>query len=162
MGDDLSSRQNDPADFGLLFALAFASYVDELHAELRKRGFVGVRSAFGPVLRGLRTGEQTLTVLARELGVSKQAVGRVVEEMRSRGLVEQRPDPADGRARILSLSTRGQEMASAAIAIGEVFERALASELGSARADELRKALEHIVERAGAGGELAARRVRIV
>ena len=82
--------------------------------------------------------------------------------MRSRGLVEQRPDPADGRARILSLSTRGQDMAGAAIAIGEAFERELAHELGTARARDLRTALEHVVDRAGAGADLAAQRVRIV
>jgi DNA-binding MarR family transcriptional regulator len=162
MGDELSSQQRDPADFGLLFALAFGCYVDELHAKLGTRGFVGLRSAFGPVVRALRAGDRTLTALARELGVSKQAVGRVVDEMRSRDLVEQRPDPADGRARILSLTERGHEMAAAAIAIGEAFERALADELGTARARDLRTALEHVVERAGAGADLAARRVRIL
>jgi hypothetical protein len=53
-------------------------------------------------------------------------------------------------------------MAGAAIAIGEAFERELAHELGTARAQDLRTALEHVVERPGAGADLAARRVRIV
>ena len=160
MGDDMSSRERDAPDFGVLFALAFGCYVDQLHAALGERGFVGIRSAFGPVLRALHAGDRTLTALARELGVSKQAVGRVVDEMRARGLVEQRPDPGDGRARILSLTVRGHEMVRAAVEIADAFEQNLADELGADRARELRTALEHIVERAG--GDPAARRVRIL
>jgi hypothetical protein len=53
-------------------------------------------------------------------------------------------------------------MVGTAIAIGTRFESALAEELDDARVRELRAGLEHIVERAGAAGELAARRVRSI
>ena len=59
MGDDMSSRERDAPDFGVLFALAFGCYVDQLHAALGERGFVGIRSAFGPVLRALHAGDRT-------------------------------------------------------------------------------------------------------
>jgi DNA-binding MarR family transcriptional regulator len=158
----MSSDPSREADFGLLFALAFRCYLDHLHGELEHAGFTGGRSAFGPVLRALRAGDSTLVGLARDLGVTKQAVARVIEDMRSDGLVDQRSDPADGRARLLSLTARGRTMVETAIGIGARFESALASELGDDRVRELRADLEHVVGRAGAAGELAARRVRSI
>jgi DNA-binding MarR family transcriptional regulator len=158
----MSSDALGETDFGLLFALAFRCYLDHLHTQLAERGFTPVRSAFGPVLRALRARETTLTALAAELEVSKQAVNRVVDDMRAAGLVAQRGDPADGRARILSLTPRGEAMVDAAITIGSTYERALARDLGADRARALREALESIVEQSGAAGALAARRVRSI
>jgi DNA-binding MarR family transcriptional regulator len=158
----MSSDPSSDADFGLLFALAFRCYVDHLHRELAAGGFDGARSTYGPLLRALRAGDSTLVVLARELGVTKQAVARVVDDMRADGLVRQRSDPADGRVRRLSLTPRGRKMVELAIGIGARFESQLGAELGAARVAELRGGLEHIVERAGAAGELAARRVRSI
>src|ERR1700710_1387086 len=111
----MSSDPSAPADFGLLFALAYRCYVDQLHAELAAAGFGGARSAFGPVLRALRAGDSTLVTLARDLGVTKQAVARVVEDMRAQGLVSQRHDPADGRVRMLALTERGRKLVDTAI-----------------------------------------------
>jgi DNA-binding MarR family transcriptional regulator len=158
----MSSDSASETDFGLLFALAFRCYIDHLHAQLAERGFTPVRSAFGPVLRALRERDTTLTSLAAELDVTKQAVNRVVDDMRAAGLVSQRGDPADGRARILSLTARGHAMVDAAIEIGSAYEQTLAGSLGAERARLLREALEGIVQQAGATGELAARRVRSI
>jgi DNA-binding MarR family transcriptional regulator len=159
MIDEMASDPSD-VDFGILFALAFRCYVDHLHEQLAEQGFAPVRSSFGPVLRALRDRPASLTTLAGELGISKQAVARVVDDMRAAGLVEQTPDPADGRARVLSLTARGDAMVAAAIAIGTGYEAALADELGPRQARALRQGLEAIVRRAGAASELAARRVR--
>jgi DNA-binding MarR family transcriptional regulator len=80
--------------------------------------------------------------------------------MRDAGLVEQAPDPADGRARVLSLTARGDAMVAAAIRIGTDYEAALTAQLGPRQAGALRTGLESIVEQAGAASDLAARRVR--
>lgn len=160
MIDDMSSDHSSDADFGLLFALAFRCYVTHLHEQLDARGFTPVRSAFGPVLRGLRGRRVTLSALARDLGITKQAVARVVDDMRAAGLVQQLPDPSDGRARLLSLTGRGDAMVDAAIEIGTRFEQRLVSDLGAAPAQALRAALERLVEQAGGDADLAARRVR--
>lgn len=158
----MSSDPSSPADFGLLFASAYRCYVDQLHLELAAAGFGGARATFGPVLRALRAGDSTLVALARDLGVTKQAVSRVVEDMRAADLVRRRPDPADGRVRLLALTARGRRMVEVAIEIGTRFESALAAELGDEPVRDLRTGLEHVVERAGAAGELAARRVRSI
>jgi len=154
------SSDTADVDFGILFALAFRCYVDHLHAGLAEQGYTGIRSTFGPVLRALRDRPAGLTALAGELGVTKQAVARVVDDMRAAGLVEQTPDPDDGRGRLLSLTPRGEAMVTAAVAIGTAYEAELAEELGPRQARALRAGLERIVARSGAQAELAARRVR--
>ena len=104
----------------------------------------------------------TLSALARDLGITKQAVARVVDDMRAAGLVEQLPDPSDGRARLLALTDRGDAMVDAAIEIGTAYERRLAADLGAEPARTLRAGLEHIVAVAGGDADLAARRVRSI
>src|SRR5690348_15866999 len=153
---------SDPSDvdFGILFALAYRCYVDHLHEQLAKQGFPAARSTYGPVLRALRDRPTRLTALAGDLDVSKQAVARVVDDMRAAGLVEQTPDPADGRARVLSLTTRGDAMVTAGVGIGTTFEAALAEQLGPRQARALRSGLAVLVEQSSASAELTALCVR--
>ena len=65
--------------------------------------------------------------------------------MRAAGLVEQLPDPSDGRARLLALTARGDAMVDAAIEIGTAYERRLAADLGADAGAALRAGLEHVV-----------------
>jgi hypothetical protein len=53
-------------------------------------------------------------------------------------------------------------MVDAAIEIAGAYEAALAVELGAQGARALRAGLERAVERSGAAGDLAARRVRSI
>ncbi|MCB9740082.1 MAG: MarR family transcriptional regulator [Deltaproteobacteria bacterium] len=49
-----------------------------------------------------------LTALAARLGISKQAVQQLVDELDALGVLERRPDPADGRARLICWTERGR------------------------------------------------------
>jgi DNA-binding MarR family transcriptional regulator len=117
-------------DFGLLLAQALNGYVEHLHRELGKRGFTDLRPTFGLLLRSLHAQPRTLTELARELGVSKQAAAKVVGEVERRELVEREPSPVDGRATVLRLSARGEALVAAAIEIGNAVERGLPDDAG--------------------------------
>ncbi|MFD1213066.1 MarR family winged helix-turn-helix transcriptional regulator [Arthrobacter sp. GCM10027362] len=62
------------------------------------------------VLRMIGTaGEARASDLAARLGVGTSALSRQVAELEEHGLVLRRPDPADGRAHLLSLSPEGKE-----------------------------------------------------
>jgi DNA-binding MarR family transcriptional regulator len=137
--------QEDPrTDFGLLLAQALHSYVGHLHRRLAEHGFSDLRPTFGLPLRSLHERPRTLTELARELGVSKQAAAKVVGELEQRGLIERRPSPADGRATLLHLSSSGRSLVAAAIATGNAVERELAGGLGPRAAAGLRAGLERL------------------
>jgi DNA-binding MarR family transcriptional regulator len=60
-----------------------------------------------------RDGRATLSALARAEGMRPQSMGAIISALSSAGLVESGPDPADGRQRILSLTTEARESISA-------------------------------------------------
>ena len=57
-----------------------------------------------------RGGPTTAGALARLEQISPQSMGATVAGLEARGLVERRPDPADGRRSVLTLTEAGQRM----------------------------------------------------
>jgi DNA-binding MarR family transcriptional regulator len=55
-----------------------------------------------------REGSCRSSAVAAQLGVGPSAVSRLLTGLCERGLVERRPDPADGRAELLALTDRGR------------------------------------------------------
>jgi DNA-binding MarR family transcriptional regulator len=80
-----------------------------------------------------------LTQLADKLGVTKQAVQQLVDDLEQMGFVERVPDPSDGRAKLIRWSSSGRDGLDAGLGLLMEFERELAEEIG---AGELRAAHE--------------------
>jgi DNA-binding MarR family transcriptional regulator len=57
-----------------------------------------------------RGGPTTAGALARLEQISPQSMGATVAGLEARGLVERRPDPADGRRSVLTLTEAGQRI----------------------------------------------------
>lgn len=55
-----------------------------------------------------RSGPTTSSALAREVQITAQAMGATLAGLRTRGLVERRPDPDDGRRVVLSATDAGR------------------------------------------------------
>ena len=106
-------------------ALHAAGYDDVTMAQVR----IGQRLATA----GIR-----VTELADQAGVTKQTAGALVEELERSGYVVRKPDPADARARLVSLSARGQRLCAAEVAEVEAQWR---SHLGSSAYEQLTEAL---------------------
>ena len=96
-------------DLGYLLAKASQRWNEVLAEAFAEAGFADVRPAYGSVLiplfeeDGLRMGE-----LARRARLSKQTMTDLVRRLERDGLVERRPDPADARASLITLSTRSR------------------------------------------------------
>src|SRR5215470_12409074 len=99
--------KTQPVDLGILLALAYQQFVVELREAHAKAGFGDTGRSDGYVFRALATGPMTVNDLAARLQISKQGAGQIVDDMQRRGYVQRRPDPSDGRARLVSLSERG-------------------------------------------------------
>jgi DNA-binding MarR family transcriptional regulator len=65
-----------------------------------------IRPAHTTVFPHLDHAGTRLTELARRMGISKQAVGQLVDELEQMGAVERVPDPSDGRAKLIRFSTK--------------------------------------------------------
>jgi len=82
-----------------------------------------------------------LGALADKVGVTKQAVSKVVAEMAEQGIVEVVPDPDDARGRLVRFTARGAEAIQHGLGVLAGLERDLAAAVGVRRMRELQQTL---------------------
>ena len=117
-------------------------YVAErLDAAVAAAGIEGMRAPFGFVIRALHGSPLTLTELAERLGVTKQAAIKVVDEMEARGFLTRVPHPADRRAKVLTLTAKGERVRAAALRESTTMEHELRAATGDADVDAFRRVL---------------------
>jgi DNA-binding MarR family transcriptional regulator len=97
-------------------------YTQFIHGALRDAGFADIRPGDAKVLvfvpaEGIPVGE-----LAARAGVRKQTMREAVEQLERSGYVESRPNPRDGRSRLVFLTQQGQAARPAARAAGDRAE----------------------------------------
>jgi DNA-binding MarR family transcriptional regulator len=117
----------------LFAALAAAGFDDLTPAQCR------IAARVGP--RGTR-----LTDLAEQALVTKQTAGHLVDQLERAGYVQRVPDPTDGRARLVQIAERGQEVVALARKVEEEVEAEWAAHLGEKATAQLRAALERLRE----------------
>jgi DNA-binding MarR family transcriptional regulator len=124
----------------LLFA-GFRAIIDELHAELARRGHPELRPAHGFAMQAIGIGGTTATEAGRRLGVSKQAAGKTIDRLAELGYVQRLDDTADRRRKLVRLTPRGIEaLTMSAFIFGQIRAR-WAAELGAARLADLEASL---------------------
>lgn len=96
-------------------------------------------------LEGTRPSE-----VARRLGVSKQAVGQLLDELIEMGVFEKIADPDDRRAVRIRWSARGRQAMLHGLGVLGGLERELAEALGDEGMSALRALLQRALERAEA------------
>jgi DNA-binding MarR family transcriptional regulator len=91
-----------------------------------------------------------LTDLARQANMSPQAMGELVDELEQLGYVVRRPDPTDRRAKLITLTRKGQACIAAGIATIDGIEQQLTDRLGERGHRQLRRLLTTLLEDDGA------------
>jgi len=82
--------------------------------------------------------------LTARMGVSKQAVSKLVDRLVDAGYVERRPNPADRRRTDLALSARGRRAVRVVATAVRATERQMAAELGGESFELLRRLLAQL------------------
>ena len=88
-------------------------------AEMVARGFGFMAEARGAVIGNLRPAGASQTTIAQALGISKQAVQQLVDELETEGVVMRIGNPADARGKLVVLTAKGAE----AIRVGNEVKR---------------------------------------
>jgi DNA-binding MarR family transcriptional regulator len=97
--------------FGRLLLFASGTYESRMLEAYAAAGFGDVRQVHLYVTRHIDLAGGTRIVdLATRAGITKSAMGRLVVECEALGLVELSADPADGRAKVVTLAKRGHTL----------------------------------------------------
>lgn len=95
-------------------------------------------------LEGTRVSE-----LAHRLGVSKQAVSELIDDLEAAGVVKRSTDPEDARARRVAFTPEGRQGLLDGLAVLHRFEQELSRAVGARTMQNLHTALERLLEHFG-------------
>jgi MarR family transcriptional regulator, transcriptional regulator for hemolysin len=117
-----------------LVRTAFDARLTALDLNLTQASLLGYIAEFGST---------TQTQLADRLAIGRAAIGSVIDQLESRGLVERKPNPADRRVWLVAITAEGAELA---IRVSEV-DALLRAELRRGIGREERQALAWVMTR---------------
>lgn len=132
-------------NLGLLLFIPYRAMETAVVAELARRGHrlsiaqARVFQRIGP--DGIRPSE-----LAETTQLTKQTLGSILDQLEKAGYVARTPDPADGRARVVTITDRGHELVVLSLPVVEEMERAWTEHLGPERTQQLRETLVDLRE----------------
>jgi DNA-binding MarR family transcriptional regulator len=140
-------------NLGFLLAKASQRWNELLQEAFAREGFPEVRASYGSVLLplfeedGLRMGE-----VAGRARLSKQTMTTMVRLAERDGLVERRPDPADGRATRVHLTAKGLRFKPVAERVLAELDEAAREALGERTLSGTARALAKLAELGGPSG----------
>ncbi len=102
-------------------------------------------SQFGILARLRRDGPRGIQVLAAELVMDRTTLGRNIRPLERDGLLRAVPDPADGRSRLLSVTSSGAALVEAAWPAWSAAQAGFEARYGAAPAAALHAALQRLV-----------------
>jgi DNA-binding MarR family transcriptional regulator len=112
-------------------------YRAAIRERMAERGFEGLPQPGFWALMILARGGTDASQLIKEMGVSKQAVSKLVEDLVMGGFVDRSPNATDRRRTDLRLSAKGRRAAEVIGDAVQATEAAFVSELGSEQFAEL-------------------------
>lgn len=113
---------------------------------LREKGFPALRSTHTALLSNLDMDGSNLTVVAQRAGMTKQAMGRLAEDLIRLGYVASIPDNKDRRAINLIFTESGLELMHQSFAVMDDIERRCIERIGKGPYQILLTGLEEVAE----------------
>ena len=102
----------------LLMFIAARAASDQIFDAVQQAGFDDVTIAQSRLSMGIDPEGTRVSVLAERAQVAKQTATALVDKLERAGYVERVPDPTDGRARLVRMTSRGQAVIPVARARG--------------------------------------------
>jgi DNA-binding MarR family transcriptional regulator len=136
---------------GSLLREVYHGLQKRIYAALAQRGFEDLRAAHSVVFRHIEPQGSRVSDLASMGGMTKQSMSYLIDALAAAGYISSVQDPADGRAKLAKLTTRGKEAMSTLLALTAQFEKEMARKIGAARMQQLRALLEEVAQKSGTG-----------
>ncbi|WAC47945.1 MarR family winged helix-turn-helix transcriptional regulator [Asticcacaulis sp. SL142] len=116
---------------------------------LAARGFPDIRPAHSSLLRYIRPEGSRVVDLAERAQITKQSMAYLVGDLESLGYVTVVPDPDDGRAKRVVLTSRGQAVWATLIELSQRLEDHCGDLIGTDDMAALRRILQNLSQALG-------------
>ncbi|HEY7917509.1 MAG TPA: MarR family transcriptional regulator [Acidimicrobiales bacterium] len=136
----------DDVPIPALLRAARRTYGSAIRAALAEVGCDDVPRNGPFVIGDVARGGTPLSGIIRELGVSKQAAGQLVDTLVLRGYLERSPDPDDRRRLTVTLTDRGRLAADASRRAVWTVDAELTARLGDECVTQARAVLLELIE----------------
>jgi len=144
---DRSLEIFDRHNIGLLLQQLSRDFERRARATLNARGHTRLQPSHQVVFASLGRAGTRLTDLAARAGMTKQAMGQIVDDLERLGYIERVPDPADGRAKIVRFTPSGLEFVHDAADVVAGIWRDYAALLGERCLADLQTTLRALLRR---------------
>ncbi|MBJ8338117.1 winged helix DNA-binding protein [Antrihabitans sp. YC3-6] len=114
---------------------------DYIHEGLDAAGCGDITRSQGVVMHMLDREGTRITAIAARARISVQSVSEMVNALERQGYLERRPDPADGRAKLIIITPKGEQAVVGATSGFDKLGRAWEAVLGPDRKGEFKRAL---------------------
>lgn len=132
-------------DLTTLLSLSFSASINELHDRLSELGFGDIKPAHGFILKCISLDGATGIELAEYLGITKQAVSKMVDYLENSGYVMRQTHRTNKRGKIIVLTKRGSLVVKAKEEILAEIEQRWSENIGAERMKMIREDLTKIV-----------------
>jgi DNA-binding MarR family transcriptional regulator len=142
MSTKASSFSDQAATLGALLRSPYRKLAKRLYAEMAASGFPEIRQSHSVVFRHIAPEGSRLTDLAEIAGLTKQSMAYLIGHLAKHGYVKILTDSADGRAKLVQLTKRGNSFIEALLKASLRLENEIGGKIGSARLKTLREILK--------------------
>jgi DNA-binding MarR family transcriptional regulator len=137
---------------GQLLVRMLRRFRADLFQRGQEAGYADIREAHLQVFGNIDWSGTRLTDLAARANMTRPSMAELVDDLERVGYLERRPDPIDGRAKLICLTRAGRRVVSQALRAVRDIERGYAQEVGPERFEAMCLTLQALVEpRAGEG-----------
>ncbi|WP_028596604.1 MarR family winged helix-turn-helix transcriptional regulator [Paenibacillus assamensis] len=147
----MNEQKDVGTDLPVLLATSINLMIRELHQQLHELGFEHIRPAHGFLFKRIVPDGATGIEIAEYLGITKQAVSKMVDHLEENGYVERTNHPTDMRGKLIVLTERGKLAIQAKEKIVAEIEKCWAERIGVERMNLLKEDLTTLVSKANGG-----------
>jgi DNA-binding MarR family transcriptional regulator len=131
---------------GALLRVVWQWVRDQLYAGVMAAGYDDLNAAHVGLWRYPGLEGQRPSRIADRVGITKQSVNELLGHLELHGYLERVPDPSDGRARVIRLTSKGRGLEQTIYASAGAAQRQIEEILGPERFGELHRSLALLTE----------------